>query len=213
MIVVTEIISNVNLSFQQGVYPVEITVAELTEAVKIELTEINESVNIEVTEVNETLVVNLTEVNESVNIEVAETFETVNIEVAEMGVRGLQGVQGIQGGIIYKTAGEPLNSHTPIAIFDGLAYKLDASNDLHKFAFVGFSRTSALIGGNVEVIQIGEISLLGWGLVANAHYLAGTAGTLVLSNDSEFNFTKIIGYAVNENTLQIIKDSVTINKF
>jgi hypothetical protein len=39
----------------------------------------------------------------------------------------------------------------------------------------------------------------------NAHYLAGTAGTLVLSMIVNLILPKIIGYAVNENTQQLIK--------
>ena len=168
---------------------------------------------IQITEVSSPINVNVVAGSvQSINFQLTEVNESVSIEVAEMGIQGLQGLQGIQGGIIFKTAGEALNSHTPIAIYNGLAYKLDASNVLHQFAYVGFSKKSALAGQIIEIIQVGEIQLIGWNLSPNKQYLAGTAGALVLSNDSEINFTKVIGYAVDENTIQIIKDYITINK-
>ena len=118
------------------------------------------------------------------------------------------------GGIISISylSGENINSHTPVAVINNLAYKLDASNPLHQFAFVGFTEASSVTGQPCFIKQIGEIYLFGWGLIPNQQYLAGVNGTIITDNVSVSNFTKIIGYATSSNTLQIIKDSVTINK-
>ena len=113
---------------------------------------------------------------------------------------------------IAKISGENINSHTPIAIINNLAYKLDASNPLHQFAFAGFTEASSIIGNPCTIKQIGEVTLSGWGLTPNQQYLSGINGTLITSNVSVSNFTKVIGYATTSNTLQIIKDSITINK-
>lgn len=137
-----------------------------------------------------------------------ETPPPVIIEIAEM---GLQGLPGVFENLI-KVSAEPIPSHTPVAIYNNLAYKLDASNPLHQFAFFGFSVNGSNTGENCEIQVLGEITLSGWGLIPNQQYLSGVNGTLIVENLSTSNFTKVIGYATNSNTLQIIKDSVTINK-
>ena len=134
------------------------------------------------------------------------------MSVSELGLQGLKGDTGPTGGLISKISGENINSHTPVAIINNLAFKLDASNPLHQFAFAGFTEASSTIGNLCTIKQIGEVTLVGWGLTPNQHYLAGANGTLITSNISSSNFTKVIGYATTVNTLQIIKDSITINK-
>jgi len=149
------------------------------------------------------------EIVQIVNIGVDETTEVINLTVSDI---GLQGLQGKDGNIIVKISGENINSHTPIAIIDNLAYKLDSSNPAHQFAFAGFSEASSIIGADCAIKQIGEVFLGGWGLTPNQHYLAGINGTLITNNISISNFTKVVGYATSTETLQIIKDSITINK-
>ncbi|CAH56658.1 hypothetical protein PHG11b_31 [Flavobacterium phage 11b] len=144
-----------------------------------------------------------------VNVVISETITPLTINVADV---GLQGPQGIQGGIISKISGENLNSHTPIALVNNLAYKMDSSNPLHQFAFVGFTEVSSTIGNLCSIKQIGEITLAGFGLIPNQQYLSGVNGTLITSNLSATNFTKVIAYAVTSDTLQIIKDYTSINK-
>jgi hypothetical protein len=167
---------------------------------------------IEITPIVQEVTLTVDETTNVINIDVIETSTPITIEVSDIGLQGLQGEQGLTGGILIKTSGENLTSHTPIAIVNDLAYKLDSSNPLHQFAFVGFTEASSLINENCNIKQIGEITLVGWGLTPNQQYLAGENGTLITSNNSETNFTKVIGYATTANTLQIIKDSITINK-
>lgn len=112
---------------------------------------------------------------------------------------------------LIKVSAEIIPSYTPIAIYNNLAYRLDASNPLHQFAFAGFSVNGVTIGQDCKIQQIGELELIGWGLTPNAQYLAGTAGTMVTNNITPNNFTKVIGYATTANTLQIIKDFSTVN--
>jgi hypothetical protein len=113
---------------------------------------------------------------------------------------------------LIKISAESIPSHTPIAIYNNLAYKLDSSNPLHQFAFVGFSKNGTSLGQSCIIQQIGEITLNGWGLTQNRQYLAGTAGSIILDNTTLTNFTKVVGYSVTTDTLQIIKDYTTINK-
>jgi len=124
----------------------------------------------------------------------------------------LQWLQSLKDSNYIKVSAESIPSHTPVAIVNNQAYKLNASNPLHQFAFVGFSENGTSIGQNCRIKQIGEIVLVGWGLTPNQHYLIGANGTLITNNVSNTNFTKVIGYATDSNTLQIIKDSITINK-
>lgn len=112
---------------------------------------------------------------------------------------------------IERISGESIPSYTPVAIYNNLAYKLDASNPSHQFAFVGFSKNGTISGQNCIIQQTGEMTLAGWGLIPNKQYLASTNGTMVLNNTVPANFTKVIGYATTSNTLQIIKDYTTIN--
>lgn len=168
--------------------------------------------NIIVEEVVENVVILVDDITDDITIQVEEVLNDVTVVVEEIGIQGPQGTEGLQGGILFKTTGEPIPSHTPVAIVDDLAYKLDPSNILHQFAFVGFSENGTSTGQNCQIKQIGEVTLIGWGLIPNQQYLAGVNGTLITENLSDSNFTKVIGYATSSNTLQIIKDSLTINK-
>lgn len=113
---------------------------------------------------------------------------------------------------VYKVAGETIPSHTPIAIYNNLAYKLDSANMAHQFSFVGFSLNGVVSGQMCKVQQIGEVELQNWGLLPNVHYLAGQNGGMLTQNNSGTDFTKVVGFATTENTIQIIKDYTTINK-
>ena len=112
---------------------------------------------------------------------------------------------------LIKQSAETIPSYTPIAIYNNLAYKLDASNPLHQFAFVGFSVNGVATGQECKIQQIGELELIGWGLTPNTQYLAGTLGAMVTNNTIPNNFTKVIGYATTTNTLEIIKDYTSVN--
>lgn len=167
---------------------------------------------IQVSEIVEVINITVDEITESVNIIVTEVSTPINLEVSEMGSQGLRGLPGLTGGTLVKVSAESIPSHTPVVIINNLAYKLNSSNPMHQFAFVGFSENGTSIGQNCQIKQIGEVFLFGWGLTPNQHYLAGINGTLITNNLSNTNFTKVIAYATDSNTLQIIKDSITINK-
>lgn len=133
------------------------------------------------------------------------------IEVQSLGARGLQGVPGPAGDALIYTAGENLVSHQPIALVGGLAYKMDYTNPLHQFAFVGFSKTSAVSGGTIEV-ETTKIELAGWGLLPNQTYMAGASGGLITTNTTPSTFSKIVGFAQSATTMLIVKDYTSINK-
>jgi hypothetical protein len=114
-------------------------------------------------------------------------------------------------GTIEKVSAENIPSYTPIAIVNNQAYKFDASNINHQFAFAGFSKNGTSIGQICLIQQQGELELVGWGLTPNQQYLAGTAGAIVMDNMTLNNFTKVIGYATTTDTLQIIKDFSSVN--
>ena len=111
-----------------------------------------------------------------------------------------------------KVSAENIPSHTPIAIVNNQAYKFDASNINHQFAFAGFSKNGTTTGQTCLIQQQGEIELVGWGLTPNQQYLAGTAGTIVVDNITLNNFTKVLAYATTTDTLQIIKDYTSIKR-
>ena len=112
---------------------------------------------------------------------------------------------------IEKISAENIPSHTPIAIINNQAYKFDASNINHQFAFAGFSKNGTTTGQTCLIQQQGEIELVGWGLTPNQQYLAGTSGAIVVDNTTLNNFTKVLGYATTMDTLQIIKDFSSVN--
>jgi hypothetical protein len=114
-------------------------------------------------------------------------------------------------GNLLKISAENIPSYTPVAIYNNQAYKLDNLNPLHQFAFVGFSTNGTTIGQTCIIQQIGELTLSGWGLIQNSHYLAGASGAIQTDNTG-VGFTKVIGYATTTDTLQILKDTITINK-
>ena len=108
--------------------------------------------------------------------------------------------------------GENISSHKPVALVGNKIYKLDYSNMDHRFAFVGFTKTSGVIGDFISIEENRAI-LIGWGLIPNQTYLAGAAGALITSNSTPGTFIKIVGVAQDANTLLIYKnyDSVVKN--
>ena len=174
-----------------------------------------EQYSFEVNNISNYLTIDQTEVvfliqNPNVSFSVLQAVP-VEITVSPMGERGLQGVQGAMGDIPEYVAGEALNSHQPIALVGGLAYKMNYLNPLHQFAFVGFSKTSAIISG-VITIETNKIELAGWGLVPNQIYLVGANGGLITANNTASSFTKIVGFAQTSTSLLIVKDYSSINK-
>ena len=143
----------------------------------------------------------------NVNVTVGQSAP-VSFAVNSMGVQGIQGVPG--DAQIYM-AGENLVSHQPIVLVGGLAYKMNYLNPLHQFAFVGFSKTSALTGGDLTVETI-KIDLSGWGLTPNQTYMVGANGALITVNNTAGSFTKIVGFAQTSTSLLIVKDYSSINK-
>jgi hypothetical protein len=184
--------------------------------------------------INQTVEEYIVEVNESTSqilVNITNEPKQVDVVISQLGERGFPGKSNyeiaVDNGFVgteqqwldslnvqlyKKTSGEAIPSYTPVAIVNNLAYKLDCSNNNHQFSFVGFSVNGTNIGEECHIQQIGEVSLIGWGLIPNQHYLSGVSGSLITENLSPSNFTKIIGYATSSNTLQIIKDSTTINR-
>ncbi len=106
--------------------------------------------------------------------------------------------------ILVVEAGEDITSYAPIAIISGLAYKYDASNAAHKWAYAGFSTNGVLTGGQVSIKQVGTVTLNGWGLTPNTQYLAGASGAIsAASTPGGAVFRKVVGFAVDANTMLI----------
>lgn len=108
--------------------------------------------------------------------------------------------------------GENINSHTPVALIGNMLYRMNYSNMLHQYVFLGFSFTSGVLGQNIEVEDI-LITLNGWGLLPNTNYLCGLNGALITENSQVNTFRKIIGFSQDSNTMLIYKnyDSTIIN--
>lgn len=135
--------------------------------------------------------------------------KTINISPALLSVIN-SALQPEEENTIEKISAESIPSHTPIAIFNNQAYKFDASNLDHQFAFAGFSKNGTSIGQTCLIQYQGEVELIGWNLTPNQQYLAGTAGAIVTDNTTPGNFTKVVGYATTTNNLKIIKDYTPI---
>jgi len=112
----------------------------------------------------------------------------------------------------YYISDDIIPSHTPVAVINNLAYKLDPSNPQHQFAFYGFSTNGASIGDILRIQVVGEIELQGWNLIQGKHYLSGPSVILITDNTYPNNIKKIVGYAITTDRLRIIKDYTTINK-
>lgn len=154
--------------------------------------------------------VNFTVKPTSINVSIKANPPVV-FTVNSLGKQGIQGPQGLTAGVIQYIAGESLNSHMPIVLVGGLAYKMNHLDPLHQFAFLGFSKTSALPGGSVTV-EYNKIELSGWGLVPNQTYIAGVNGGLITVNNTLNSFTKIVGFAQSATVMLIVKDFSSINK-
>lgn len=141
------------------------------------------------------------------SVEITKTDEGIQIKVSETIQNTLNSLYNLE-----KTSAEVIPSHTPVAIVGGLAYKMDSSVPAHQFAFAGFSMNGTLAGEICKIKERGELTLSGWGLLQNSHYLSGPNGTLILDNTSNSNFTKIIAYATSSDSLKIISEYTAINK-
>jgi len=197
---------------------------------------IEETILTPVIAINDTIINPLLTVQDvvtEINLTINEQVTSFIVEVSDIAIPGQQGIRGfsayqiaLNNGFIgtepqwldslkdkpvTKIAAESIPSHTPVAIVNNQAYKLDVSNPLHQFAFAGFSLNGTSAGFECIIKQSGEVYLGGWGLIPNQHYLAGINGTLITNNLSATNFTKVIGYATTSDSLQIVT-SQTINK-
>lgn len=114
--------------------------------------------------------------------------------------------------VIEVISAENIPSYTPVAIINNQAYKLDAGNANHKFAFSGFSINGTSAGQTCRIQRQGTLTLLGWGLTPNSHYLVVGSGGINTVNLSSTEFIKVIGYAKTSDTLEIIKDYTSILK-
>lgn len=81
------------------------------------------------------------------------------------------------------TAGENINSHTPVVLLNNKLYKLDNTNTNHQFSFIGFTKTSVTANNEVE-IEDEIITLQGWNLIPNTLYLAAQNGSIQTANNT-----------------------------
>jgi hypothetical protein len=116
----------------------------------------------------------------------------------------LQTLQSVNGNTNIKTytAGENINSHTPVALVGDKIYQLNVLDPLHTFSYVGFTLTSCLINTDVEVIKEGVIFLIGWGLIPDRLYQADyMISPLSTSRPNDVNFQQVFGYSLDSDTL------------
>lgn len=69
----------------------------------------------------------------------------------------------------YYISDDIIPSHTPVAVINNLAYKLDPSNPQHQFAFYGFSTSGASIGDLLRIQVAGDIEIDANGLTYYTH--------------------------------------------
>lgn len=125
--------------------------------------------------------------------------------------RGPQGPKGEAAELQVFEAGSSILSYKPVVLIDGLLHHMDASNISHLHAFAGFSTTSGNVGDQVSIQSSGVLNFTGWGLTQGVFYMAGASGSLVTLMTNEI-FSKVIGYAVTSDKLNIIKDNNPIIK-
>lgn len=105
---------------------------------------------------------------------------------------------------------EDIVSHIPIVVIGGLAYKMNCTNPLHGYSFVGFSASSGSVSHPVT-IETEQIVLSGWGLIPDQTYLAGPNGTLITTCSIVGAFRRVVGFAQDANTMTIVKYYTPIN--
>jgi hypothetical protein len=131
-------------------------------------------------------------------------------------VNGLDGKDGKDAtgitSVISKTSSEAIPSHTPVAIINGMAYKMDSTKAYHAFAFMGFSTNGCLVGETCNIQTTGILSLTGWGLQANTHYLVGENGVLQLNQQNTDQYNLVVAYALDSNSINILhRDAILTN--
>lgn len=114
--------------------------------------------------------------------------------------------------VLETVSGENIPSYTPCVVIGNQAFKMDASNNNHKFAFQGFSINGTSTGQICRIQRYGTLELLGWGLTPDTQYLVTGAGGLTTNNTNPTEFIKVVGYALTTTTMEIIKDYTTIVK-
>lgn len=120
----------------------------------------------------------------------------------------LQTLQTLVGNSLSYEAGENINSHTPVVLFNNQLFKTDINNGDYQFSYIGFTRTSVLSGQNVDVITEGTIHLSGWGLIPGSYYqLSNIPGGITNIAPVSTFFKQIVGYSQDSNTLLLLRDT------
>lgn len=159
------------------------------------------------------VLLNIASVERTVVLQATQTIREVSLNVVNNPVvRELNvNTSVVKSNSVNYECGENIASHKALALFGGKVYKMDYSNMDHRFAFVGFSKTSGVTGGFIS-IEDELITLSGWGLTPNQTYLAGPNGSIIASNATAGTFIKIVGVAQDASTLLICRDYDSIIK-
>ncbi len=103
-------------------------------------------------------------------------------------------------------SGEYIPKYTPVAVVDGLAYKLDSLNSNHIGKYYGFSKNESFIGDYCKIVILGELKNISWNLIPGQIYFAGPNGSILEINNVINSFTKIVCYAISETKIKIINE-------
>lgn len=100
------------------------------------------------------------------------------ISVVTAGVQGPEGYSPPPGGAsVEYISGEALNMYSPVVIADGLVAPADQSDLAHLGQVIGVAVTSATLGGQVRILQIGRVVNPTWNWIPGPIYLGVKALT------------------------------------
>lgn len=111
------------------------------------------------------------------------------------------------------TAGESINSHTPVALVGDKIYKILLLDPSHSYSYVGFTLNSCLLNETVNVIKEGVISLTGWGLIPDSLYQLDHPSILTTTRPDDVYFQQIVGYSLSSNELLLRNFEPTLSAY
>lgn len=135
---------------------------------------------------------------------------TISITVRtlmEWGVRGPPGPPGPVAGALVKIASEALGGHRVVRSTSGVGVGYaSADNPLHGDDVLGITQGAALLGGEVTITALDEITEPSWSWVPGEPLFLGLNGLptqVVPEPGGDAEFSLVLGYAVSPTTIRV----------
>lgn len=124
---------------------------------------------------------------------------------------GVVYLDGGQPDVLQITADKSFSAGRLIAFVAGEYVYYDPGSLVHKFALVGMSVNAANQGQQLTVKLRGEVQIVGWNLIPDRVYRAGSGGDITQTVPQTALFSQIVGRAKDSNTFIFLPQNIVTN--